>query len=177
MSGNNDVPSEGERSGHNQSADAFSEAVFETFHEDTFGRLWAFARRICRDEDESHDVCQQAYVAVYRYWSSGRLREPPQRLLYRVAQRAAVDVIRSRSRRQRLERALPNPSPTGPWLGAEIRDALARLRPDDASLLLLQAAVGMSYEELAAVTKQSVPAVRSRLFRARRSLSLELERS
>ena len=176
MSAGGDVPNEGERSGHSQSAGPFSETAFEALHGETFGSLWAFARRICRDDAESQDVCQQAYLAVYRYWSAGRLREPPRRLLYRVAQRAAVDVIRARSRRQRLERALPDPSSSGPWLAAEIRDALSRLNSSDASLLLLQAAVGLSYEELAAVTKQTVPAVRSRLFRARRALTVELDR-
>lgn len=63
---------------------------------------------------------------------------------------------------------------SGPWLGVDLRDALRHLRREDASLLLLRAAVGFSYEELAAVTRQSVPAVRSRLYRARRELAERL---
>lgn len=172
----NDVPGGSGRDQGEQALMPFSERAFEEFHADTFEPVWRLARRICRDEAEAHDVCQNGYVVVYRYWRSGRLREAPRRLLYRVIQRAAVDVIRARTRRQRLQRALPSPNVMGPWIGAEIRDALERLKPEDASLLLLQAAIGLSYEELAAVTKQTIPAVRSRLYRARRDLAALLGR-
>lgn len=175
MNDSDDVSSGG-GSGQSEQAPVFNEKVFAEFHADTFSSVWAFARRICRDEHEAQDVCQNAYVAVYRYWMSGRLREPPRRLLYRVVQRAAIDVVRARSRRQRLQRSLPLPSAGGPWLGAEVRDALRRLKPEDASLLLLQAEVGLTYEELARVTKLSVAAVRSRLYRARRDMAAQLER-
>jgi RNA polymerase sigma-70 factor (ECF subfamily) len=177
VSPSDDVPPEGQPDQEAQPLEPFSERAFEDFHVDTFGPVWQLARRICQDEAEAHDVCQNAYVVVFRYWSAGRLREPPRRLLYRVIQRAAVDVIRSRARRQRLERAVPEPSSVGPWLGVEVRDALRGLRKEDASLLLLQASVGLSYEELAAVTKQSVSAVRSRLYRARRELAERLGRT
>jgi RNA polymerase sigma-70 factor, ECF subfamily len=169
-----DVRKEGARAGD---AAPFTEAAFEAFHGETFGRVWSFARRICGDESEAQDVCQNAYLAVYRYWEAGRLREQPRRLLYRVAQRAAVDVVRSRSRRQRLERALPTDEAAAPWIGPEVRDALSHLKREDATLLLLQAEVGFSYQELSQITKQSVPAVRSRLFRARRDLLAQLERA
>jgi len=49
--------------------------------------------------------------------------------------------------------------------------ALRKLRPEDAGLVLLQAAGGFSYEELAAIEGKTLGAIRSRLFRARRELA------
>src|SRR5581483_6150261 len=149
VTGPDDERCEGGRKPSIQAPGVFDEVVFESFHAETFAPLWTFARRICRDESEAQDVCQQAYVAVYRYWKAGRLREDPRRLLYRVAQRGAIDVVRARSRRQRLERAVAPPAVGGPWLGIEVREALRAMKPEDAALLLLQSAVGLSQEEMA----------------------------
>lgn len=147
----------------------FSEAAFEAFHGQTFSAVWTLARRLCRDESEAQDIAQIAYLAVYHYWRDGKLSEPPRRLLFRAAQRAAIDVLRARSRRQRLFEALPKDASTG-WVEGDLRDALRSLKPDDAALVMLQAAGGLSYEELAAIRQQSVGAIRSRLFRARAQL-------
>ncbi len=147
----------------------FSETAFEAFHAQTFSAIWTLARRLCRDESEAHDIAQIAYLAVYRYSRDDKLLEPPRRLLFRAAQRAAIDVLRARSRRQRLFDALPEEASTG-WVESDLRDALETLKPEDAALLMLQAAGGLTYKELAAIRKQSIGAIRSRLFRARAQL-------
>jgi DNA-directed RNA polymerase specialized sigma24 family protein len=65
--------------------------------------------------------------------------------------------------------ALPKDTEAG-WVEGELRDALTRLKPDDAALVMMQAAGGFSYDELALIRRQSVSAIRSRLFRARSEL-------
>lgn len=162
--------SEGDRRVPTPGAGVFSEARFEELHEETFPTLWSFARRICGDQDEAQDVCQKAYLAVWRYWSEGKLREEPHRLLFRAAERAAIDVIRARQRRARLARTIPSADQAAEWLGVDLRDALRTLKPEDRALVLLQATAGLSYKELAAVERASVGSVRSRLHRARREL-------
>jgi RNA polymerase sigma factor (sigma-70 family) len=147
----------------------FTETAFETFHGQTFPMVWTIARRLCRDETEAHDVAQIAYLGVYRYWKEGKLLEPPRRLLFRIAQRAAVDALRGRARRQRLFAALPKDSNVD-WVEGELKDALRALRPEDAALVMAQAAGGYSYAELAAINHRSVGAIRSRLHRARAQL-------
>ena len=84
-------------------------------------------------------------------------------------QRAAVDVLRGRARRERLFAALPKQGASD-WPERDLEDALRSLKPEDATLVLLQAAAGLTYEELASVQRQSVAAVRSRLYRARAQL-------
>ncbi len=149
---------------------SFSEHAFEDCYHRTFGTVWSIARRVARDDGEADDVVQKAYLALYRYWATGQLREPPSHLLYRVAKRGAVDLIRSRQRAIRLFERLPRPASVDDVTGPLDR-ALRRLRPDDAALVLMQAAGGFSYEELAAIERTSVAAIRSRLFRARRELA------
>jgi RNA polymerase sigma-70 factor, ECF subfamily len=168
MSSRGDLPFEGH-------VPAYTEAAFEAFHADTFQAVWTMARRLCGDDDEAQDVAQTAYLGVSRYWREGKLRESPRHLLFRIAQRAAIDVLRGRFRRQRLFAALPKEADPG-WVEGELRDALRRLKPEDATLVMLQAAGGFTYEELAALQKQSVPAIRSRLYRARAALRQALYR-
>jgi RNA polymerase sigma-70 factor (ECF subfamily) len=153
----------------------YSEEAFRRFYDDTLREAFGVARRVCGRDDDAIEACQDAYVAVYRYWSSSRLKEPPQRLLFRAVQRSATDALRARLRR---ERHLSHAEPGGPALGTiggPLERALRSMRLEDASLLVLQAVVGISYEELARVQGTSVGAIRSRLFRARRELSRRYE--
>lgn len=152
----------------------FSEQAFENCYHETFGTVWSIARRMARDDDEADDVVQKAYLALYRYWSNGSLREPPAHLLYRVAKRGAIDLIRARHRAIRLFARLPRPAPVSD-VGGPLDRAVRRLRPEDATLVLMQAAGGFSYEELARIESTTVGAIRSRLFRARRELARRYE--
>jgi RNA polymerase sigma-70 factor (ECF subfamily) len=149
----------------------FSETAFEAVYRDTFGKVWSMARRVARDDGEADDVSQAAYLALYRYWSSGRLREPPEHLLFRTAKNKTIDLLRARTRRVLLFARLPRASAATELSGTPLARALRRLRPEDASLVLMQAAAGFSYEEIARIERASVSAVRSRLFRARRQLA------
>ena len=157
-----------------RSRDVFSERAFEDLYRDTFATVWAIARRAAPTDEEAEDICQRAYLAVFDYWSRGALREDPRHLLYRVAKRGAIDALRARGRRLRLFAALPK-GPQSDVVGGPLGRALKRLRAEDASLVLLQAAGGFSYEELAAIEKASVAAIRSRLHRARRALAKHYE--
>ena len=154
-----------------ESRDVFSERAFEDLYHATFASVWGIARRVARSDEEAEDVCQTAYLVVFRYWSTGALREPPAHLLYRVAKRGAIDVLRSRQRRFRLFDALVQNTPEEDVVGGPLGRALRRLRPEDATLILLQSAAGLTYEEMARVEDTTVGAVRSRLFRARRELA------
>lgn len=152
------------------SRDVFSERAFEAVYQETFPTVWAIARRAADSDADAEDVCQKAYLALYRYWSKGELREPPAHLLYRVAKRGAIDLLRARGRGIRLFARLPEPGSQSGDVGGPLRRAIARLRPDDAALVLMQAASGFSYEELAAIERTTVSAIRSRLHRARKQL-------
>lgn len=148
----------------------FSERAYEDVYRETFPAVWSIVRRLARTDEEAEDACQHAYLALYRYWSAGTLREPPAHLLYRAARRAAIDALRRRQSRLRLFARLPRDEHTADDVSGPLSRALARLRPEDATLVMLQGAAGLSYEELAQVEGKSVASIRSRLFRARQQL-------
>lgn len=150
--------------------DVFSERAFEDLYRDTFPIVWAIARRAARSDEEAEDVAQKSYLAVFDYWSRGAFREDPTHLLYRVAKRGAIDLLRARSRRLRLFERLPKEQESD-VVGGPLGRALKRLGARDASLILLQAAGGFSYEEIARIERTSVAAIRSRLHRARKALA------
>ncbi len=152
----------------------FSEAVFRELYDETLAEALRVARVICTDEEDAEEAAQDAYAALARYWSAGRLREPPRRLLFRALQRSAVDALRARLRRERRVSGEGAASAPGSVRGP-LERALRRLRPEDAALLVTQAVVGMSYAELAALQRTSVSAVGSRLFRIRRELARRYE--
>jgi RNA polymerase sigma-70 factor (ECF subfamily) len=158
-----------------EDAREFSEAAFEDLYRDTFATVWSMARRVAHDDAEADDVSQAAYLALYRYWSSSRLREPPEHLLFRAAKNKTIDLLRARTRRVRLFARLPRASPATELSGTPLARALRRLRPEDASLVLMQAAAGFTYEEIARIERAPVSAIRSRLFRARRQLAILFE--
>ena len=169
-----DDSSRGDARPFDPSRDVFSERAFEDLYRDTFPTVWAIARRAAQTDEEAEDICQKAYLAVFDYWSRGALREDPRHLLYRVAKRGAIDAFRARGRRLRLFAALPK-EPASDVVGGPLGRALRRLRAEDASLILLQAAGGFTYEELARIERTSVAAIRSRLHRARRALAKHYE--
>ena len=154
--------------------DVFSERAFEDLYRDTFPIVWAIARRAAPTDEEAEDGAQNAYMTVFDYWSKGRLREEPTHLLFRVAKRGAIDVLRARGRRLRLFERLPKGSEID-VVGGPLGRALRRLRPEDASLVMLQAAGGFTYEELARIDRTTVAAIRSRLHRARMKLATQYE--
>lgn len=152
--------------------DVFGERAFEDLYHDTFATVWAIARRAARGDEEAEDVCQKAYAVLFEYWRGGRLREDPRHLLYRVARRGAIDLLRARRRWLRLLDALPKEErPAEDVVGGPLGRALRALRPEDAALVLMQGAGGFSYEELARIERTTVPAIRMRLHRARRELA------
>lgn len=152
----------------------FSEAAFRELYDQTLAEVLRVARGICGDQADAEEAAQDAYAALARYWSEGRLQGPPRGLLFRVLQRSAVDALRRRRRRERrvpMEGAMSaSRSVAGP-----LRRALRRLRPQDAALLVIHTIVGMRYEELAAMQRTSVSALRSRLYRIRRELMRRYE--
>ena len=60
------------------------------------------------------------------------------------------------------------------WQGTEVNDALAKLPESFRTAVLLVDVEGLTYEEAAAVVNSPVGTLRSRLFRARRMLFVEL---
>lgn len=160
-------------------------------------RLWRVCERLLGDPDEARDAVQEAFLKAFR----GAAGYRPQGRVYTWLYRIAVNHCLNRLRRRRVVRFLSfssrggkdedenepaswDPADTGPdaerrlasrrrWL--RIRSAVEALPDGQRVVLVLAKFEGLSYREIAEVLGITIGAVESRLVRAMRRLSAELE--
>ncbi|MDQ1347927.1 MAG: hypothetical protein QG573_1301 [Acidobacteriota bacterium] len=166
---------------------------FELLVERYQTRLVNYLYRMVRNLEEAHDLTQEVFIRVYqaldRYDSQYRFST----WLFRVAQNAAIDVIRKRriqlvplTRRAdegsdaTVDLELPDGQPSaleslqGRELDASIRAAIDTLPWEYRELILLRHYGELAYEEIAEVKAMPLGTVKNKLFRARQMLKQQL---
>ena len=141
------------------------------------------ALRLCGDHHDAQDIAQEALIAAWQNLARFRAESSFSTWLYQIVTRRALNkVTRCRAAELAdLPDEVADPA-TGPAAQAErnlavdaVTDALAALPFPQRAVVVLHHFEGLSYAEVAEVTRSSVPAVRSHLFRARRTLGTMLE--
>jgi len=156
-------------------------------------RLVNYLYRIVRSLDDAHDLAQEVFIRVYqaldRYDSQYRFST----WLFRVAQNAAIDVLRKRrvqlvpiSRRtddggdSAPDLDLPSDEPSvlaameGNERDAEVRKAIDGLPWEYRELILLRHYGELAYDEIAELKSMPLGTVKNKLFRARQMLKQHL---
>jgi RNA polymerase sigma-70 factor (ECF subfamily) len=141
-------------------------------------RLVAYAtgRTGCRSTGE--DIAQEALTALVVRWRRFGPPESPEAFVFAIAKRRAGRAVLRRALATPLDVIRP-PAASDPAVDAyrgraELRDvmrAMRRLRRADREVLLLRAAGELPLDEIAALTRSSVAAVKMRLHRARKRLT------
>ena len=141
------------------------------------------ALRLCGNHHDAQDIAQEALVAAWENLSRFRGDASFSTWLYQIVTRRALNKL-SRSRltdQADLLEDVTDPV-AGPAAQAErnlavdaVTDALAALPFPQRTVVVLHHFEGLSYAEVAGVTGSTVPAVRSHLFRARRTLGKNLK--
>jgi RNA polymerase sigma-70 factor (ECF subfamily) len=162
----------------------WADAEFEQLFRGHFERTVRIARRVLRCDAEAEEVCVEAFLRLYRSGPAVVAGGAPGAWLYRVATRAAIDRLRRNKRRDMevepeadqsdaaddpLNRVMRNERI------AEVRSALARMKPDRAQLLLLRHG-GFRYQEIAATMQINAASVGTMLARAEKEFSAEYQR-
>lgn len=150
--------------------------------------------RVLRNEEDAEDALQEAFLSAYRNLGRFEGKSTFSTWLYRVAMNAAL--MRLRKRREGMV-SLEQPrdreesqvtlqladwgrGPIEETLNDELRDALQAavdsLPEELAQVFLLREVEGMSNAEAADILELTVPAVKSRLHRARLALRDYLNR-
>src|SRR5581483_3054902 len=136
--------------------------------------LLRFATRMLGSRDVAADAVAESFVRAYRHLASCR---DPARLrtwLYRiVANRCKSYLARRPFADVPLDEAPPIADATDNE--AAVERALARLSPEKREAFVLKHVEGLSYEEMAAVTGERIPALKMRVHRAREALLRALE--
>jgi RNA polymerase sigma-70 factor (ECF subfamily) len=141
------------------------------------------AYRLLGDHHDAQDVAQEALTAAWQQLPRFRAEASYPTWLYRIVTRRALNRLtrgRTRDASDLLEQ-VPDDDP-GPAQHAERSHATDAVTAAVAALPLAQRVAvvlhhfeGLPYDQVAQVTRSTVPAVRSHLYRARRTLASTLE--
>ena len=134
------------------------------------------ALRLLGDESDAEDATQDAFVQAWRNLGGFRADAAFSTWMYRIVTNRCLNMLRARRRTEPLpeEREAPASRPDriaeARWQVEDLKRAIGRLTPEQRGPLVLRELQGCSYEEIAQVLDLSIPAVKSRLHRARLEL-------
>ena len=156
--------------------------------------LYNQALRLTQLREDAGDIVQETYLSAYRTFSSFKEGTNCKAWLFTILYSIFVNKYRKEQREpdtvsieeleEKYHRILADPDwetnfvaltrSEFDWQEPEVNHALGKLPEDFRSAVLLVDVEGFTYEEAAAVLDCPVGTLRSRLFRARRMLFLEL---
>lgn len=157
------------------------ESVFEDMIKCYSERLLAFSRGRCGDDEDARDTVQDAFVAAYRYLPGFRGETTLKSWLFRLVASACMKRRRGMKHDRKrhtsmdaddaIQRAADEPDPEHQAEMAElvsvVTGALDELSEMDRAVLIMRDSEQMSAQEVADSLRLTVPAVKSRLHRAR----------
>lgn len=171
-------------------SDAFQELVSRYEN-----KVYRLAIKLTRNETLAEEVLQEVFLRIYEKLDTFRGESALSSWIYRIAANACFAKLNLEKRHQHadLEETMPQaeqalhelqePSPDAPdrsLLSSEALDvisrAIERLPEDFRLVLVLRDVEGLANEEVARILDLSVPAVKSRLHRARLLLRKRLAR-
>ena len=178
-----------------QNGDAAALEALVRTHQD---RVYGFAVRMCRNVEDAKDILQETFLGVIRSIRDFREESKFSTWLYRIASNACLKKRRrgvhdpTPEKELSLDELMPRPDSEGrkpeiaDWsdnaerallrgeLSARMEAAIDKLPKDYKIVLVLRDVEGLSAEETAQAVGLSVPAVKSRLHRARVFVRREL---
>lgn len=164
-------------------------AAFETLVLRHQAAVFRFARAIARSDAEAEDVLQEAFLGAWRGAASFRGESAVRSWLFTIARNAALRHGRRRAGEPAEMEPLDILGERAGWGDAHdpealairresretLERALASLADDDREIVLLRDVEGLSGEETAGVLQIGLPAMKSRLHRARLRLAAALQ--
>lgn len=169
-----------------------NEPAFRWLVENYRNRVFHTVLNMLQDSKEAEDAAQETFIQVFESVKNFKEEASLSTWIYRIATRKALDKIRRRKTRQKLQKLLPwwmpeeKASSEGtfdhPGIVAENKEKAAVLfkaiesLPEKQKLAFTLIKVqGMNYEEACDVMQQNVKAVESLISRAKLNLQKQLE--
>ncbi|MCW2528112.1 MAG: polymerase sigma70 factor [Pseudonocardiales bacterium] len=156
--------------------------AFETLVQRHSAMAYRVAMRFVDDHHDAQDVAQEALMSAWQTLPDFRTDSSFSTWLYTIVTRKALNK-RTRGPREtivELSDTVPDHG-HGPAESASrnqsadaVAAAVADLPPAQRVAIVLHHYEGLSYADIASITATSIPAVRSHLFRARRTLAATL---
>lgn len=164
--------------------------AFRTLVERHQRRAFSIAVGLVRDENDAHELVQDAFLRVYKSLGSFKGGSSFFTWLYRIVTNLSIDLMRKPGRRDaelvdtqqavedeenlplvsRIDGADPVDVMRRQEIAARIQAALDELPPYHRGVILMREVEGMSYDEMAQAIGVSKGTIMSRLFHARQKL-------
>jgi RNA polymerase sigma-70 factor (ECF subfamily) len=146
------------------------------------GPVYRVALRVLGETGAADDAAQEAFITAWRRIGEIRAEQAFAAWMYRIVTTRAINTARSHKHEAGIDEALLPPSRLGDpeqhALAGDLRAALARalgmLTARQRACWVLRELEGLSYDEIADITRASPDAVRGRIHRARVRLAEEL---
>jgi RNA polymerase sigma-70 factor, ECF subfamily len=147
------------------------------------GMAYRVALRLVGNHHDAQDIAQEALLAAWESLAGFNADSSFSTWLYRIVTRRALNKVTRSCSARSLDLLEDLPDPGGGTAERvernltvdAVTNALAALPFPQRAVIVLHHFEGLSYAEVASVTRSTVPAVRSHLFRARRTLATTLE--
>ncbi|MCY1019814.1 RNA polymerase sigma factor [Pyxidicoccus sp. MSG2] len=167
-------------------------SAFEALVDAHRDKVYGLALRMTRSEADAAEITQDTFLSAYQHLKDFRGDAAFGSWVHRIAANHALMRLRHRRVAQAAEQELQGPEftergslaeyPISDWsrdaeekaldaeLGTAIQQATEQLPQGYREVFLLKDVDGLSYEQIAEVTGDSIPAIKSRLHRARLAL-------
>jgi len=150
------------------------------------GPVYAFCYKMLLDRAKAQDVMQETFLRVYENRDRLMKTSAFKSWLFTIARNQCLNQIRQSHREVDLGQDIVErmPSSETPFTKMDKSEQVAfvtaflhALKPEYREVLVLREYQNLSYEEIAAVTRNSISSVKSRLFKARRKLAEVMHQS
>lgn len=171
---------------------------FESLVERHRDKVYSVALRMTRSEADAAEIVQETFLSAYQHLAEFRAEAAFGSWVHRIAANHALMRLRHRGVVQAAEEGLKTSEfnergswteyPASDWsrradekvldaeLGQAIQQAVDRLPNEYRDVFVLRDLEGLSYEQIGEITGDSVPAIKSRLHRARLAMRETIDR-
>jgi RNA polymerase sigma-70 factor (ECF subfamily) len=155
--------------------------------------IYNFSFKICRDRDKAENIMQETFFSMIKHLNQFDSKSKLSTWLYRIVSNHCLMQARKEKHRQFVSidnddtlfeekytadySKLPTKYTENEELKKILDEAISKLSPEYRMIFLLRDVEGLSTEETAEAAKLTVPAVKSRLHRARAFLRNELTKA
>jgi RNA polymerase sigma-70 factor (ECF subfamily) len=173
-------------------------SAFESLVEKHRDKVYGVALRMTRSEADAAEITQETFLSAFQHLPEFRGEAAFGSWVHRIAANHALMRLRHQNVVQAAEEELTGPEfnergswveyPSNDWsrradekaldaeLGTAIQRATDRLPNRYREVFVLKDVEGLSYEQISEITGDSIPAIKSRLHRARLELREAIDR-
>lgn len=154
--------------------------AFKSLYDHYSPFLWRILFKMCSgDQNQAQELLQDSFVKVYSSLKSFKAMSAFSTWIYRIAYNLAINAFAQKKQHSWIsfDDTMQGNSKTDQYEDSEILQKILKgISPEDRFLLVAKELDGLSYEEIAEITKQTSGALRTKLHRLKEELRGQSEK-